>query len=89
VICEKNDHLAAVCRRLTLQPHQQVHAPSDFRAPVGEVPGLNQERVASVPAQLLVDQIGLIQDRGQLLEGTVNVADGDDAPGLDGSASIR
>ena len=81
VVAEQNDHLAALLRSLLLQPHQEVYALPDVRAAVGDVTGLDEGRVAAAPAQVLVDQTDLLQDRGELLKGPVNVADSHDALG--------
>lgn len=74
-------HGAACCRRLLLQPLQEVQYLDLLGAPVQHIPHLHQHRAAAHPAFALVDQLCQAQRSTRLLEVAMQIAQGHDALG--------
>ncbi len=87
MIAEQHDGAAAALRCLRLDLHQEVHHRPHTGAAVGVVAGLDERRVAAGPAPRLVEETRGLHDRDELVEGAVDVTDGDDAPRLRGGGA--
>ena len=82
MVAREHDGLAAGGLRLLLELHQQVHDLAHVRAAVRVVAGLHEDGAAAGPVELLVDEPGATENRGQAVVRAVDVANGDHARGI-------
>jgi hypothetical protein len=89
VIAQQRVHLPAGFRGFAFELAQQIEHLPRLGAPIEHVAGLDQDGAPARPAAPRVDQPRLAQDRRELVERAVDVANGDDAlRGLD-RADVR
>jgi len=79
VVTMDHVHVASGGRGLRVQAHQQVHHLFAVVAAIQQVAERHEMRVTAAPTQLGIHQARALQERDQLVIGTVNVADHDDA----------
>ncbi len=75
VVAEQHDDLSTGRFCLGFEPHQQVEDLAQPRRAVDDVAHLDQGCVAAGPAQGLVDEAGLAEDRSERLDVSVEIAD--------------
>ena len=78
VVAEQRLDPAAGAPGFVLEAHQEIERRPDARAAVEDVAGLHQDGVAAAPAPRAVDQPRRLKDADELVEGAVDVTDGDD-----------
>ncbi len=79
VVAEDHLHPAAGLGGLGLESHDQVEHLPDLEPAVEEIAELDIGRIAAGPLQVLVEDAGLLQDRGQPFEVPMNIAHRHDA----------
>ena len=77
MVAEEGFDPAARAPRLLLEPHQQVERFTHLGPAVEDVSGLHQDGRAANPLTLGVDEARGLQDFDELIEGAMDVADGD------------
>src|SRR5215469_18939460 len=76
MIAEQCLHSAAIFRSLLLERHEQIHGLARLGTTIYQVANLYQGGFASGPMVLVIDQADVLKNGNKVVEGTVNVTDG-------------
>ncbi len=89
VVAEDALHPTARGLGLGLEADEEIEGLTDMEPAIEEIAELDIGRVATGPLQVLVDDPGFLQDRGQAFEVAVDIADCDDSTRMGGRRRQR
>src|SRR5579863_2504449 len=75
VVAQQADDLAAGFLRLLIEGHHQVQYFARLWSAIDQISKLNQGGFAAGPAALLVNQVNSLQNGGEVVEVSMNIAD--------------
>src|ERR1700674_1710926 len=77
VIAQQADHSSPRLWRFFFQGDHKIHYLAWLRAPIQEVPDLNQSSLTAGPVVLRVDEPSPLENDDEIIKVAMNVADGD------------
>ncbi len=77
VVAQQADHSSPCLWRFLFQGDYKIHYLARLRAPIQEVPDLNQGSLIAGPVMLDVDESGPLKNAHKVIKIAMNIADGD------------